>query len=516
MKTRLLLLSMICSFASYASAAPPVVSGVTASQRTGTKIVDVTYNLAMDGGQTAFVELWFSPDNGLNFPIRCVDVNGSVDANVSAGAKTVTWNAGSDWDQQFTQNGRIRVIATYGSQPSGFAGSGGTVNAGSSGSSSVQVDSSMVSVFWDVYYEYDTYGGGGGGSNYTNMNGWFSGPDGQHPSLTKFYVDPAEITNAKWNEVAQWALANGYSGLPLAPSSEAGDLPRTNVSFWEAVKWCNARSEKDGLTPVYYLDGDESTGDVNGNGVVDTGPDLFMPYSGDDTNSNGIWDPGENFTDNNYNGTFEPKEFDDYDGNAAYSPGLSQVFRAGAEIIMPSGSFNSYPSIYTFTKQFSEGYRLPDPVLFKKMATGGLNQKKWPWGDEAPTTYANFSTEYQADIGMSPVPGPTAAGPRPANSLGLKDVIGNVAEWTFEAYPGGGYGGSSLTAKVYGGSYLGLLSADDPWSGGGGGTSQFTSVSGGGGGGSMPESLFHLELQGPPTAKSPALGFRCASYVWSN
>ena len=50
----------------------PVVSGVTASQRTGTKIVDATYNLAMDGGQTAFVELWFSPDNGLNFPIRCV------------------------------------------------------------------------------------------------------------------------------------------------------------------------------------------------------------------------------------------------------------------------------------------------------------------------------------------------------------------------------------------------------------------------------------------------------------
>ena len=141
---------MICSFASYASATPGRVRG-HGQPANGTKIVDVTYNLAMDGGQTAFVELWFSPDNGLNFPIRCVDVNGSVDANVSAGAKTVTWNAGSDWDQQFTQNGRIRVIATYGSQPSGFAGSGGTVNAASSGSSSTQVDSSMVSVFWDSF-----------------------------------------------------------------------------------------------------------------------------------------------------------------------------------------------------------------------------------------------------------------------------------------------------------------------------------------------------------------------------
>ena len=370
---------MICSFASYASAAPPVVSGVTASQRTGTKIVGVTYNLAMDGGQTAFVELWFSPDNGLNFPIRCVDVNGSVpmprlgrcknrDLECRIGLGSAIHpkrkNPG-DRDLRkptlglcrFRRHGERRFKRIL----------------------IPQVDSSMVSVFWGVYYEYDTYGGGGGGSNYTNMTGWFSGPDGQHPSLTKFYVDPAEITNAKWNEVAQWALANGYSGLPLAPSAEAGDLPRTNISFWEAVKWCNARSEKDGLTPVYYLDADESTGGVNGNGVVDTGPDLFMPYSGDDTNSNGIWDPGENFTDNNYNGTFEPKEFDDYDGNAAYSPGLSQVFRAGAEIIMPSGSFNSYPSIYTFTKQFSEGtgYRIPccsrkwPPEEPEEMAMGG-------------------------------------------------------------------------------------------------------------------------------------------------
>jgi len=39
---------------------------------------------------------------------------------------------------------------------------------------------------------------------------------------------------------------------------------------------------------------------------------------------------------------------------------------------------------------------------------------------------------------------------------------------------------------------------------------------GGGGGGSTPESLFHLEMYGLPTAKSAAVGFRCASYVWSN
>ena len=72
MKTRLLILSMISAFASAVNAAAPVVTGVNASQRTNTKIVDITYNLTLDAGQKAFVELWFSPDNGLNYPIRCL------------------------------------------------------------------------------------------------------------------------------------------------------------------------------------------------------------------------------------------------------------------------------------------------------------------------------------------------------------------------------------------------------------------------------------------------------------
>ena len=156
MKTRLLLLlSMACSFAYMVSAAPPVVSGITASQRTGTKLVDVTYNLTLDAGQKAFVELWFSPDNGLTFPVRCTDITGAVDANVTAGTnKAVEWNAEADWNQQFTANGKIRVIATYGDHPSGFAGSGNNGGAGGHGDSG-QADASLEEVFWDVFYQTD-------------------------------------------------------------------------------------------------------------------------------------------------------------------------------------------------------------------------------------------------------------------------------------------------------------------------------------------------------------------------
>ena len=134
MKTRLLLLSMLGSIAVAAYAAPPEVSNVSASQRDGTKIVDINYTLTLDSGKTAFVELWFSPDNGLTYPVNCQDVNGTVGAGVSgSGNKTATWNAGSDWDQQFTPSGKIRVIATYGDSPSGFAGTGGGSGGGSGG-----------------------------------------------------------------------------------------------------------------------------------------------------------------------------------------------------------------------------------------------------------------------------------------------------------------------------------------------------------------------------------------------
>lgn len=125
MKTRLLLLSMLVSFVVSSHAAAPLVSDVTAQQRTGTKIVDIQYNLVLDGNQTAFVELWFSYDGGANYNIRCMDVFGDVDANVSSGLKNAEWNAESDWNHNFTSDAKIRVIASYGDSPSGFNGGGG-------------------------------------------------------------------------------------------------------------------------------------------------------------------------------------------------------------------------------------------------------------------------------------------------------------------------------------------------------------------------------------------------------
>ena len=480
MKTRLLFLSLISALALPAYAAPPVVTAVNASQQSGTKLVDITYNLALDPGQTAFVEMWFSPDNGLNFPIRCTDVSGAVDSNITAGSKTATWNAETDWNQQFTANGKIRVIATYGDQPSGFAGSG---SGGNAGGNSGQADASLKTVFMDVFWEWT-------GADWTDRTDIF-----QYEKInSQIRVDPTEITNDKWNEVAQWALANNYSGLPLASDSNAS--PRTNVTFWEVIKWCNARSEKDGLEPAYFTDGSEATGDLNGNGIVDTGVDLFSPYDpAQDTNTNGVWDPGESFTDTNGNGTFEPKEYNDANGNGQYDPGLSNPFRQGSSI-----SFDTY--FYGHVDANASGYRLPTSSVFLKLASGGSNKTNWPWGAQTPETYANFVNEYHAPATeFAPaLNGPTEA-TRPANGYDLKDLIGNVAEFSEDAIDNNAFGGGGtpdLKVQIFGGSYLGLKKVHpDPFSSG------FEDNP------LTVERYPYLWNSGPLDAGSPAVGFRC-------
>jgi hypothetical protein len=486
MKTRLLLLSIVSALTLPAHAAPPVVSAVNASQQSGTKLVDITYNLALDPGQSAFVEMWFSPDNGLNFPIRCTDVNGSVDSNVTAGNKTATWNAEADWNQQFTANGKIRVIATYGNQSSGFSGSG---NNGSAGGGSGQADASLKSVFMDVLWAWDH-------NPSTATQEWMD-----HTSDFQFektnsqiHVDPTEVTNDKWNQVAQWATANNYSGVPMA--SDSNSSPRTNVTFWEVIKWCNARSEKNGLVPAYYTDGNEATEDVNGNGVVDTGVDIFTPYDySQDTNQNGVWDPGENFTDMNGNGTFEPKEYNDANNNGQYDPGLTNPFRQGSSV-----SFNTY--FHGHIDANATGYRLPTHSIFLKLASGGSNKTNWPWGADTPENHVSFASEYHAPASQYDAPhsGPTEA-TRPANGYDLKDLIGNVAEFSEDAMDNnafGGGGGPDLKVQIFGGSYLGLKKVHPDPFGTGFDDNQM-----------QVERYSDLINIGPLDAGSPAVGFRC-------
>ena len=79
-------------------------------------------------------------------------------------------------------------------------------------------------------------------------------PDYGAYSLTvdAFYMDATEVTKAQWDAVYTWAVANGYS-FSNAGSGKGTDHPVHTVNWYDCVKWCNARSEKDGKTPCYTV-----------------------------------------------------------------------------------------------------------------------------------------------------------------------------------------------------------------------------------------------------------------------
>ena len=69
--------------------------------------------------------------------------------------------------------------------------------------------------------------------------------------VSAFYMDRYDVTKALWDSVHLWATNHGYS-FDNAGSGKAPNHPVETVNWYDAVKWCNARSEKEGLTPCYY------------------------------------------------------------------------------------------------------------------------------------------------------------------------------------------------------------------------------------------------------------------------
>lgn len=86
---------------------------------------------------------------------------------------------------------------------------------------------------------------------------WRSEDEVRHTvTVSDFYMSAYELTQAEYQEIT------GNN-----PSSFSGeDLPVENISWLDAVSYCNARSEREGLTPAYTVDGADVTWDRAANG----------------------------------------------------------------------------------------------------------------------------------------------------------------------------------------------------------------------------------------------------------
>ncbi|MBQ7578763.1 MAG: SUMF1/EgtB/PvdO family nonheme iron enzyme [Synergistaceae bacterium] len=86
---------------------------------------------------------------------------------------------------------------------------------------------------------------------------WRSDDELQHKvNLTDFYIAPREVTQSEYKKL-----------MGENPSSFTGDnKPVENVSWLDAVKFCNAKSKSENLTPVYEIDGNKVTWNLSADG----------------------------------------------------------------------------------------------------------------------------------------------------------------------------------------------------------------------------------------------------------
>jgi hypothetical protein len=181
-----------------------------------------------------------------------------------------TVNAAIQRSFTIANTGTMNLTVSWISYPAGFSGNWtGTIAPG--GSQSVTVTFTPTAV--------QSYGGNlsvasnaTGGSGVLSLSGigraaMITVQGGTLPSSSglagqtvgTFQIGKYEVTWGEWKEVRAWAVANGYGDLAgvgdTYPFGSADNFPVINVSWYDIAKWSNAKSEKDGLTPVYQVAG---------------------------------------------------------------------------------------------------------------------------------------------------------------------------------------------------------------------------------------------------------------------
>ncbi|MDB4794893.1 formylglycine-generating enzyme family protein [bacterium] len=93
----------------------PKVSNIRASQLDGTKIVEILYDVEDAENDKLTIRIEISADGGERYNVPARTFEGAVGANIDPGKdKKITWNAGLDWDGEFSDKMRVRITASDG------------------------------------------------------------------------------------------------------------------------------------------------------------------------------------------------------------------------------------------------------------------------------------------------------------------------------------------------------------------------------------------------------------------
>ena len=91
---------------------PPSITNVRASQREGTKLVDIYYDAADADGDLLKVRIEISDNDGAKYSVPAFSLTGDIGEGIAPGAgKHIVWDAGTDWDGEYSDQMRVKVFA---------------------------------------------------------------------------------------------------------------------------------------------------------------------------------------------------------------------------------------------------------------------------------------------------------------------------------------------------------------------------------------------------------------------
>jgi formylglycine-generating enzyme required for sulfatase activity len=207
-------------------------------------------------------------------------------------------------------------------------------------------------------------------------------------STSDYFIDVYEVNIWHWEKVATWAEANGYQFSDFVKQRKDGPwwyqngsnllFPMNMADWYDAVKWCNARSELEGRIPVYYEDANKTI--------------VYRSGSIDLNETNVKW---------NGSGYRLPTEVEWEKAARGEASTAKQAYSWGNSFL--NGSLANY-------------YLSGDPL------------------DNASTPVGYFDGRQDINATENSRGGETTNHKDMANGFGLYDITGNVSEWCWDWY----------------------------------------------------------------------------------
>lgn len=234
---------------------------------------------------------------------------------------------------------------------------------------------------WEEKYPGMKYVGGGDFS----FDIEHASSSSENVTLSSFYMAEHEVTQKEFEEVMGYNPSY-FNTLPYY--GEIQELrPVENITWFEALVYCNRRSIKEGLTPCYKIKGS---------------------YNPDDW---GNVPKGEDYEEYKY-------DFNEYDET------LIEIFENDSK---PPEIENLIAWTKAECNFQADGYRLPTAVEFFYAYTGGINKDKYKYsGSNSINEVAWYKIYDSFQLSTHQV------GLKKSNSLGIYDMTGNVCEYLWE------------------------------------------------------------------------------------